>query len=185
MQKLGLLLLVLTSLLYPLAVYAGLGRTSPVLLAAVLAASWTLRLTAWRGQQARPWTLAALVLAYCSLLAWQPWPGIERWYPCLINLALALGFAASLHRGMPAIERLARLQEPDLPAAGVRYTRRVTWLWLGFFILNGSIAAGLSLWGSLHWWALYNGGVAYLLMGLLFVLEYGMRCRLRRRQAIL
>ncbi|MGS0467370.1 hypothetical protein ACU8V3_09575 [Cobetia marina] len=38
-----------------------------------------------------------------------------RAYPVLVNLAMLSVFATSLWRGMPVIERLARLKEPDLP----------------------------------------------------------------------
>lgn len=181
MRRLGLLLLVPASLLYPLAIYTGLDRAHPALLASLLALGWLARLSGWRGEP-RPWPFAAMILAYCVLLAWQPWPHLDRWYPCLISLALAIGFASSLYRGMPVIERLARLQEPDLPAAGIAYTRKVTWVWLGFFVFNGSVAGLLSLWGNLRWWALYNGALAYLLMGLLFAAEYGVRRHVRRLQ---
>ncbi|MHC1481364.1 COG4648 family protein [Frateuria aurantia] len=181
MRKLGLLLLLLTSLLYPFAVYAGLGHARPAALAALLAASWLLRLFGWSRSGARPWLLGGLSIGYCCLLAWHPWPGVERWYPALVNLALALGFAASLHHGPSAIERLARLNESDLPPEAVAYTRKVTWVWLLFFIVNGSIAGALSQWGSLHWWALYNGGLTYLAMGLLFAGEYCLRRRVRRQ----
>ena len=36
--------------------------------------------------------------------------------------------------------QVARLQEPQLPPAAIRYTRQVTRIWCGFFIFNGAIA---------------------------------------------
>lgn len=75
------------------------------------------------------------------------------------------------------IERLARLQQPDLPAKGVLYTRRVTQVWCGFFIINGSIAFITAVWASFELWSLYNGLIAYLLMALLFAGEYLIRIR--------
>ena len=92
-------------------------------------------------------------------------------------------FAISLRYPPSAIERLARLQEPDLPESGVRYTRRVTQVWCGFFIVNGSIALATVLWASDAAWALYNGLIAYLLMGLLFAAEWLVRRRVRAAQA--
>ena len=81
---------------------------------------------------------------------------------------------------MPIIERLARLQEPDLPPEGVRYTRKVTWAWCGFFIVNGGIAAWTALYADLAAWTLYNGCISYLLMGLMFAVEWLCRRRVRR-----
>ena len=79
------------------------------------------------------------------------------------------------------IERLARLQEPDLPAAGVAYTRRVTQVWCGFFIVNGSVSLLTALFASDAGWALYNGVISYALMGLLFVGEWLIRKRVKAK----
>ncbi|MDH2295860.1 hypothetical protein [Cobetia sp. 1AS1] len=122
-------------------------------------------------------TLAALLIAI-SLLS-EAELGL-RAYPVLVNLAMLSVFATSLWRGMPVIERLARLQEPDLPAAGVRYTRKVTRVWCGFFVFNASVAAATALYADLATWTLYNGLVSYVLMGLLFCGEWLVRRRLRR-----
>ena len=68
----------------------------------------------------------------------------------------------------------------DLPPAAVRYTRVVTWVWVGFFAFNGSMSAALTLWAPLSWWTLYNGMISYALMGMLFGGEWVFRQRLRR-----
>jgi uncharacterized membrane protein len=44
----------------------------------------------------------------------------------------------------------------------------VTQLWCAFFIANGAVAIYTALFGSRDDWALYNGLIAYLLMGGLF-----------------
>ena len=76
-------------------------------------------------------------------------------------------------------ERLARLHDPELDAHGVAYTRRVTIVWCGFFILNGGIALATALWASEQTWALYNGFITYALMGLLMGGEWLVRRRVR------
>ncbi|HFC3024557.1 TPA: hypothetical protein ACFIR0_000119 [Neisseria gonorrhoeae] len=48
------------------------------------------------------------------------------WYPVLVNLMMLAVFGSSLFAGQTVIEKLARLQQPDLPEKAVRYTRRVT-----------------------------------------------------------
>lgn len=102
------------------------------------------------------------------------------WYPVAVNAALLLLFGGSLYSGMPLVERLARLREPELPARAVAYTRRVTQIWCLFFIVNGAIAVLTCLVGNVHWWALWNGMVSYLLMGLLMGGEWLVRQRVRR-----
>lgn len=92
--------------------------------------------------------------------------------PALISLTLLMGFAHSLRVGPPMVERFARMQVETLSDEEVTYCRRVTRVWCGFFVVNGSIAAGLALAGRLELWALYNGLLAYLALGTLFVVEY-------------
>ncbi len=105
-----------------------------------------------------------------------------RLYPMLMNLAMLIAFALSLARPPSMIERFARILEPDLPEAGVRYTRTVTWIWCGFFVINGMIALWTALEASLAVWALYNGLISYTMMGLLLGGEFLVRGPIRRRE---
>lgn len=104
-----------------------------------------------------------------------------RLYPAFMNLALLIAFGLSLLRGPSMIERLARLHEPDLPQSGVRYTRRVTYVWVGFFALNGTIAAWTALYADWRGWTLYNGLIAYGAMAALFGVEFAVRRVVRKR----
>lgn len=171
--------LLLAGLAYPFAVYLGLEHLSPRLFALLLGALWLARIL---GGQQTPLsrTLAVVALLFCLLLGVAGEPALLRWYPVLISLALLGLFAGSLCAGMPIIERLARLSEPELPPAAVRYTRQVTWVWVGYFVINAGIASGLALWAPLSWWTLYTGLIAYLLMGLLFAGEWLVRQRIRK-----
>jgi uncharacterized membrane protein len=75
------------------------------------------------------------------------------------------------------------LSEPDLPPFAVIYTRRVTGVWCGFFVLNGSLALATALWASNQVWALYNGLLAYVMMGALFGGEWLVRRRVKAAHA--
>ncbi|MFF7707616.1 hypothetical protein [Pseudomonas sp. NPDC007930] len=167
--------LLLMGLLYPFAVHYGMGHFAPWQFAALLALLWAGRALAGGGQR---W-LAGLALAFCAALAWADDPRWLRAYPVLISAALLAVFGLSLVRGMPMVERLARLREPKLPPQAVRYTRRVTQVWCLFFLGNGLAAAALAAWAPLAWWTLYTGVIAYALMGLLFAGEWLLRQRLR------
>ena len=101
-------------------------------------------------------------------------------YPVAVSFSLLFVFGRSLIHPPSMVERIARLSEPDLPPQGVRYTRQVTWVWCGFFALNGAIALA-TVFASREYWALYNGLVSYILMGLLFVIEWLIRGWIRRR----
>ncbi|MCP4004215.1 MAG: hypothetical protein GY725_08475 [bacterium] len=95
--------------------------------------------------------------------------------PSLINLALFAVFASSLVGAESTIERLARIQVPDLSREELAYCRRVNVIWSAFFVINGTIAFGLALAATLEAWALYTGGIAYVLMGVLFAAEFTYR----------
>ncbi|HAG19441.1 MAG TPA: hypothetical protein DCK80_10225 [Pseudomonas sp.] len=179
MARMAGLALLLAGLAYPFAVYFGIEHLSPRVFAALLGALWLARLLSSARAASRG--TAAVALLFCLALALLDDDVLLRWYPVLINAAMLALFAGSLFVGMPVIERLARLQEPDLAEAGVRYTRQVTKVWVGFFVINGTIAAALTLWAPLAWWTLYNGLIAYLLMGLLFAGEWLVRQRVRGR----
>lgn len=99
-----------------------------------------------------------------------------RAYPVLVNIGMLIAFGVTLTNGGPSmIERFARLRQPDLGERAVRYTRQVTRVWCGFFVLNGAAAAGLAVFGSRDEWALYNGAIAYVLIAALIVGEIAWR----------
>lgn len=169
---------VLTAL-YPLVVWFGDGRVEPRWLAVLLLLAALSRLPAMKVSRAARWSAAgALVLATGAVFANAMLP--LKLYPVLVNAGLLAAFAFSLASPQSMVERFARMREPELPPAAVRYTRGVTKVWCGFFILNGSIALATALWATPAQWSLYNGVIAYGLMGLLFACEYLVRLRFKR-----
>jgi uncharacterized membrane protein len=102
-------------------------------------------------------------------------PAFLQQMPVLISALLLVTFVASLVRPPPMIERYARMITPDLSEGEIRHCRAVTWVWIVFLVGNAAIAEALVLWGSVEAWALYAGGIAYVLMGLLFAGEYLVR----------
>ena len=170
----------LLTALYPAAVNFGLQYLQRRLIALALAELLLLRLALLRADWSKPLLLVGL--AYAGFAIWSNQAIALRFYPALVNAAMLTLFAASLFYPPTIVERLARLQQPDLPAQGVLYTRRVTQVWCGFFVVNGGIAAATALWSSFQVWSLYNGLIAYLLMGLLFVGEYWVRQRVLKAE---
>lgn len=172
-------LAVLLTVLYPLAIWFGQGKVEPRWLALLLILAAAARLPAMKLSAAARWTVAgALLLAAGAVWANALLP--LKLYPVLVNGALLAAFGFSLAAGPSMIERMARLSEPDLPPAAVAYTRVVTQVWCGFFVVNGSIAFGTAVWASDAAWSLYNGVISYVLMGALFAGEYLVRLRFKR-----
>jgi uncharacterized membrane protein len=119
--------------------------------------------------------LAGIVLCIASALL--KTHQLLLFYPVVVNMVMLTVFGGSLWTAMPLVERLARLHTPELPPAGVRYTRRVTQVWCFFFIVNGAIALFTALRGDMRLWTVWNGMIAYLLMGSLMAGEWLIRRR--------
>ncbi|HEB51668.1 MAG TPA: hypothetical protein ENI87_00275 [bacterium] len=177
------LLAAIVVIAYPALVWLGLSVGSPrtiaiVLLLVMIPASmlrarshWT---TVGRGLLAVPVT----VLALLTVSALLDHGGFIRATPVAISAVLLAAFGVTLRRGsMPMIERFARLQEPDLDAAKQHWCRTWTWIWCGFFVANGTAALLFACFASMDWWALYNGLLSYLLIGVLFATEWLLRHR--------
>lgn len=94
--------------------------------------------------------------------------------PPVVTPAVVMAvFAGSLRAGrVPLVTRLARVGRAALEPEVLVYTRRVTALWA---LILAAIAVGnaaLALFAPLPVWSLFSNFVNYLLVGLVFVLEY-------------
>jgi uncharacterized membrane protein/predicted hotdog family 3-hydroxylacyl-ACP dehydratase len=174
---------------YPLLIVWALSRFEPRVVAGGVLGLLALRasvLVVHRDRKAWarvPWSLAvpvALVAAVSVVTALWNDPFGLLLAPVFVNAALLASFALSLRR-QPIVETLARLQVDRLAPAEIRYCRRVTRVWCGFFVLNGATTLVLALSKSIETWAFYTGFLSYCLMGLLFAGEYVYRhARFRR-----
>lgn len=165
----------LATLIYPLAIWLGLARFEPRWLGCVLLAVALLRAAVSREPVWLVAAAGALVLVIATFVFNDGLP--LKLYPVLVNMALLGVFALSLWRPPTVIERLARLRHPDLPPEGVRWVTNVTRAWCLFFVLNGGIALWTALAASDATWALYNGAIAYVLIGAMLGGEWLLRPR--------
>ncbi|MFW2388417.1 MAG: hypothetical protein ACN4G0_08775 [Polyangiales bacterium] len=170
----------LALLVYPFAVYFGLShwdvRAAALVLLVLIAPAALARLKKHRASEVKaiafvPLVTVVLLAASAALDA----AGFILAVPVFVNLGLLATFGPTLRWGPPMIERFARLQEPELSEPKVRWCRTWTWIWCGFFVLNGAAAAALALFAPLAWWTLYNGLIAYGLIGVLFAIEFVLR----------
>ena len=163
--------------IYPLAVFFGLRVMEPryvaVLCAAVLLLQRRKGLGAYlSGLSVANWIVLALQLLLMAATALTNDEGLLRCYPVAINAGMLLMFGLSLVKPPSMIERFARVSKPDLDPEGVLYTRRVTQAWCVFFVGNGMVSGYTALYASRDQWVLYNGLIAYVLMGALFAGEW-------------
>lgn len=170
------------ALAYPFIVWFGLSAVPPAVFVLLALACIAVRIVGFNrirrsGVETAAFLLAAIALVVLLLIS----PAIAaRAYPVAISLGVAAVFAASLRYPPTIIERIARLTEPDLPPAGVAYTRKVTWVWVAFLLANAAIALWTVLFASLDQWMLWNGLLSYIAMGCLFAGEFLVRRMVRR-----
>lgn len=168
---------------YPILVYFTVDSVQPRYLALLPAALLLLRWQSRRQAAQASGALALIAPAGGVFLLAAALANQTTWlfgYPVFMNLLFLAWFAHGLFHPPTVVERLARLQDPDLPPQGVAYTRKVTLAWCLFFLVNGSLAAATAWYGDLRLWTLYNGGISYVLMGLLMGAEMAIRARIRR-----
>ncbi len=102
-----------------------------------------------------------------------------------MNFLFFLTFALTLFQPPVMIYRFAVLQDKSIRGSlGEKriadYCRKVTFVWLAFFLFNGSAAAFTIFYGSDALWSLYNGGVSYILIGVLFAVEFFVRKKVNK-----
>ncbi|MCL1958422.1 MAG: AMP-binding protein, partial [Spirochaetes bacterium] len=105
---------------------------------------------------------------------------ILKLYPLLMNILFLTAFGGTLFSPPNMIFRFATMQDKSIQGSlnekrVAAYCRKVTYVWCGFFIVNGSIAAWTIFSGSDKLWSVYNGGISYILIGVLFAGEFMVR----------
>ncbi|AJP59734.1 hypothetical protein UC34_13660 [Pandoraea vervacti] len=175
------------ALAYPMLILAGITLLAPRYIALMLLVGLFLRyrgnLRTQRLLMPAEWIAAGGLGALACATALSNSEMLLRCYPVAVNIGMGVTFALSLRAPVSMVERIARLHQPDLPADASPYLRAVTRVWIAFFVINGSIALCTAFWASREIWSLYNGGIAYVLIGLLFAGEWLYRRRMLAHKA--
>ena len=116
-------------------------------------------------------------------------------YSVVISATLLFVFGSTLFMPPNIIFRFATLSDKTIKGSPVedkvyKYCQKVTIIWCCFFILNGT-ASGLTSFADKIFgvsqetartiWAVYNGGISYVLMGMLFAGEFIVRKIVQRK----
>jgi uncharacterized membrane protein len=175
------LVLAALGMAYPFVVHAAMGRVPAgalVLLALALAGARFAMLRGGEVARVLAGPLAA-VFAATGALALVEARVAALAYPVLMNLGFAAAFGWSVVRPPSLVQIFASVVEPDPSERARRYMRKVSLVWCLFLSVNASVALALALWADTALWALYTGLISYLLMGLLFAVEWLVRRRVR------
>lgn len=180
--KIGLNALIgLVTLSYPLLVWLSLDVFQPRVLAMILVGLFLLRF-GMQPSRSQPGLLRLIMPASVLFLLAIAWFNRDEWllaYPVFVSLAFFVVFFGSLFYPPTLVERLARLEDPDLPPKGVAYTRKVTQVWSVFFLANAGVSLATVCYGDRGLWSLYNGCIFYVLMGLLMAVEMSVRRKVK------
>jgi uncharacterized membrane protein len=95
--------------------------------------------------------------------------------PSAVYLTLAGWFYASLRSGDSIVERVARFFVPEAPDFIRSYCRKVTRLWVAFFVASAIAIAAFALAGDRWWWEFVTGKLVYLLMMMASLIEFLVR----------
>lgn len=124
------------------------------------------------------WILALCVMLSVVVLAAPNQADLLLYLPpILINLLLFILFAQTLFaRRRPLITRFAeRFHNVQADPALYRYTRRVTLVWSWVFALMLLQSLALALFASREVWSLFTNLINYLLILVVFFVEYRIR----------
>lgn len=158
---------------YPLIVYFGLKYSEPAVVAGIFAGILVLRHFLVKSSKATIPHLQIMTVSGIGLLVFATFANSAialKFYPVVINACFLAVFAYSLYKAPTVIEIIASKFE-TLDDKGRRYTRQVTKVWCGFFIINGSIACATVFHPDPTVWLTYNGLISYVLMGTLMGVE--------------
>lgn len=182
MRQVFKILLTVSGLAYPLVVWffaerIGWNWLIALTLALVLARVFFLAKSSQAWRDFVPLLLMVVVIVALARFSSQ---SAVLSYPALMSFGLAGLFAYSLRFPPSAIERIAKLSEGTLSDHAILYTRKVTKVWLGFFVFNGLIASYTIWLGDIAVWTFYNGLLSYVLAGVLFLAEYLVRRKVKQ-----
>ncbi|MBQ0003280.1 MAG: AMP-binding protein [Treponema sp.] len=101
-------------------------------------------------------------------------------YPIVVCMTMLFVFGITLFNKPNIIFRFATLQDKSIKGSVnakriEKYCLKVTYIWCIFFILNSGAAAFTAIFCSDKIWTLYNCGISYGIMGLIFAVEFIIR----------
>lgn len=110
-------------------------------------------------------------------------------YPVFMNGVFLFAFASTLFIPPNICFRFACLADKKLRSSLAhvrieRYCKCVTIIWCCFFIINGCVALYTVLSADDRMWSIYNGGISYMLMGILFAVEFLVRRGVNKKMPV-
>ena len=108
---------------------------------------------------------------------------VLKFYPSICNCLIFFIFFSSLFAKETVIQKFAKVCGDELNARGLQDTRIITYVWCIFTFLNLLVSIS-TIFLPDRIWILYNGFLSYIMIGLLFGVEYFIRIILRKKGII-
>jgi uncharacterized membrane protein len=104
-------------------------------------------------------------------------PTVLKMYPALADAAYLTIFTTSLFMPPPLVSHFITIIDKKIKERIAKekfdvYCRQATIVWCVFFFIDGLIALWTVFWVSDFAWGVYNGGVTYAVMALIFAGDY-------------
>lgn len=102
-------------------------------------------------------------------------------YPVLVSFSLLAVFSFSLKYPPTIIEKFAGLSGKPLSEQALTYCKKVTWVWVWFFLANAMVSL-ITVFLPTKIWVFYNGFFSYIIMGIIFAAEFFMRRKIKNQE---
>ena len=151
---------------YPFLVYYGLNQYGPSIFAIFLFILLVLRVVI-KGSYQEPsqWLQLLVIGTFCAVVVFVGSEQLLRFYPVLMSLGFSALFAFSLTSKTTLVERFAKMSGQDYPEQAIGYMRNLTKVWAILLFFNAIVSGYTACCVSLKFWTLYNGLLAYFLLG--------------------
>ena len=105
---------------------------------------------------------------------------VIKFYPPVMNFIIFITFFSSLFAEETVIQKFAHLMAGNKYNSIIaNYTKKLTYVWVCFTFVN-FIVSIVTIFMSDKIWLLYNTCISYVLIGLIFIIEYPIRLLYRR-----
>ena len=104
-------------------------------------------------------------------------PLVLKMYPALADVMYIVILGTSLYIPPPLVCYFIEIFDKSIkekiePEKFDGYCRKASIVWIGFFVIDGIISVLTVFFVSDLAWGIYNGGITYFIMGLIFIGEF-------------
>ena len=133
----------------------------------------------------RPIILSVLLLVAALFCYFTNQSIFIKLYAVAVSLVMLILFGITLIFPPNIIYTIATLMDKSIKGSISQpyveaYCKKVTIAWCIFFLVNGSISVYTAFCSNDLVWSVYNGGISYALLGLMFLIEFNIRMKVNK-----